>query len=234
MGAHPDDPEHMAAGTTALATAAGKRVVWCVATRGERWHVDPDVIDPEAIAGVRSAEAATAARLLGAEPPRFLDEPDGDVCATRLAGKLMEVLRDVQAACIITHSPQEDEHPDHHSVVRAVLRCCNRAGEPTPLANPRWHTESAPYAGPSRVFLTARRADLHRPEAVFVDVTPVVDRKVGALLAHASQVRDARVMEEVVRFTASLAGNAAGVRYAEAFYPAPGYANRRVLSGIPE
>jgi len=53
-------------------------------------------------------------------------------------------------------------------------------------------------------------ADVGFPETVFVDVTPVIDRKVAALLAHASQVRDARVMEEIVRFTASTAGSAAG------------------------
>ena len=70
--AHPDDIEHLAAGTLAVLAAKGHRIVIATLTAGE---CGSDETDLAATAAIRKAEAARAAALIGADY-RCADLPD--------------------------------------------------------------------------------------------------------------------------------------------------------------
>ena len=73
--AHPDDEAYSAAGTLHLFVRRGDRVRVVSATRGEGGGD----------AATRSAELAASCAVIGAEPPLFLDLPDGEVAAAQRA-----------------------------------------------------------------------------------------------------------------------------------------------------
>src|SRR5688572_18160223 len=74
--AHPDDLEYGASSAVARWTAAGKQVVYVLATRGE---AGINAWSPERVAPVREAEERESARLVGVETVEFLDYRDGMV-----------------------------------------------------------------------------------------------------------------------------------------------------------
>ena len=74
IAAHPDDLEYGASSAIARWTAAGKQVVYVLASRGEAgiggWP-------PERTGPIREAEERESARLVGVETVEFLDHRDG-------------------------------------------------------------------------------------------------------------------------------------------------------------
>ena len=64
--AHPDDVEHLCAGTLAVLAAKGHTIAIATLTAGE---CGSDRTDLAATAAIRKAEAARAAALIGAESP---------------------------------------------------------------------------------------------------------------------------------------------------------------------
>src|SRR5205809_5620399 len=110
--AHPDDIEHLAAGTLAVLAGKGCRIVIATLTAGE---CGSDSTDLAATAAIRKAEAAAAAALIGAEY-RCADIPDlgvfNDDAARR---RITEMVRWAGAEIVIAASTI-DYHPDHETV----------------------------------------------------------------------------------------------------------------------
>jgi LmbE family N-acetylglucosaminyl deacetylase len=74
-----------------------------------------------------------------------------------------------------------------------------------------------PEAGPPHQVGTLLLSGTLEPD-VWIDVENALDRKIEALLCHASQVgTDGRIIGEIVRSRAEEAGSAGGVRHAEGF-----------------
>jgi len=135
--AHPDDIEHLAAGTLAVLAAAGVRIVIATLTAGE---CGSDATDLAQTAAIRKGEAARAATLIGAD---YLcaDLPDlgvfnDDTCRRAVT----ELIRRAACDIVITASPA-DYHPDHEAASRLVRDACfaasvpnYRTGEAGPLA----------------------------------------------------------------------------------------------------
>ena len=145
--AHPDDEGITTGGTIARAAAAGHRVVFVFATRGELGEVADGFLDPgETLADRRTRECAAAAEILGAARVAFLgyqdsgmageatnDDPaafwqaDVDEAAARLAALLEE-----EAADVLTVYDERGGylHPDHVQVHRVGVRAAELAGTP--------------------------------------------------------------------------------------------------------
>ena len=134
--AHPDDIEHLAAGTLAVLAKAGHRIVIATLTAGE---CGSDSTDLAQTAAIRKAEAARAAALIGAD---YLcaDLPDlGVFNDDRQRRAVTELVRRAGCGIVITASPA-DYHPDHEAASQLVRDACfaasvpnYRTGEAAPL-----------------------------------------------------------------------------------------------------
>src|SRR6476620_10734207 len=124
--AHPDDIEHLAAGTLAVLAQKGCRIVIATLTAGE---CGSDRTDLSETARIRKAEAARAAALIGADYG-CADIPDlcvfNDDAGRRAA---VELVRGACAEVVITASPA-DYHPDHEAASQLVRDACFAASVP--------------------------------------------------------------------------------------------------------
>src|SRR5215207_5406660 len=78
IGAHPDDNEFGAGGTTAKLTAQGWEVTFIIVTNGNKGSHDPGV-SPFQLSEMREAEQRAAAEVLGVKQVIFLRNNDGEL-----------------------------------------------------------------------------------------------------------------------------------------------------------
>ena len=74
--AHPDDCDFGAAGTTALWSAKGIKVSYCIATNGDQGGEDPTV-PREEMPKIRQREQREAGKAVGVSDITFLNYRDG-------------------------------------------------------------------------------------------------------------------------------------------------------------
>jgi LmbE family N-acetylglucosaminyl deacetylase len=130
--AHPDDVEHLAAGTLAILAAAGQMVRIATLTAGECGSAETDLAET---ARIRKREAAKAAALIGAEYA-CADLPDLGVFnddASRRA--VTELVRWGRPDIVLTASPI-DYHPDHEAASVLVRDACFAASVPNYVTGP--------------------------------------------------------------------------------------------------
>ncbi len=188
---HPDD-ETLGCGVTILRKRdLGTPVTLLVVTDGRHSHTSA-AISPEALAALRERELRKAASRLGLadDAVEWLGIEDGTVSAAedRLTARLVELLRrfrpdELYATCA------EESHPDHAAVGRAARRAVAQVPGATLLEYPIWLWDTWPLQRGRRVtsaFAAFARALPGRTWAVGTD--PLVDRKLFALGAHASQL----------------------------------------------
>jgi 4-oxalomesaconate hydratase len=223
IGAHSADFVWRAGGAVAVATAAGSTAKVIALSYGERgesgelWK-DQDPAHPQTIERVkeiRHGEAERAAAALGAEF-ECLDlgdyplQIDGD--ALRLVSdKIREFAPDV----LVTHTDTDPFNPDHPVAYAAVARARSLAAG----------------AGVQSAFKTVKPPALflfepHQPElcnftpTTFVDITPVMERKLAAM----AEMKAQRYLQTYYTQRADQRGNHArrasgnpDIRQAEAF-----------------
>jgi LmbE family N-acetylglucosaminyl deacetylase len=198
VGAHPDDPESSSAGTLSLYAMAGHRVTIVYLTRGERGVPGKSLEDAAAI---RSAEAEAACKLIGAEA-LFAGQIDGateiNAARTEEMGKLLTA---TGADIVLTHWPI-DTHRDHQAASILTFRAV-QAMKP----RPQLYYFEVDAGSQTRGF----------SPNTYVDVTPALEKKKAALLAHVSQKGDA-IWTRHHEPMAIWRGREAGVPMAEAFY----------------
>lgn len=181
--AHPDDVETLGAGTLKILADKGHAIRIVTVTAGDCGAIDTP---PEETARIRKAEAAAAARMIGADYA-CADIPDlcvfnDDVCRRRVT----EMIRWARADIVITSSP-EDYHPDHEATSILVRDACFAAS----VANYRTGP-SAPLAGIPHLYfmdpIGGRDREGRWVEPHFgVDITEVYETKRAMLAAHVSQ-----------------------------------------------
>lgn len=183
LHAHPDDVEHLCAGTLALLARAGHAVRIVTATAGE---CGSDATDLAATAAIRKAEAAAAAALIGADY-RCADLPDlgvfNDDAGRR---RITEMVRWAQADIVITASPA-DYHPDHEATSMLARDACFAASVPNYATGP-----AAPLAAIPHLYFVdpigGRDRDGVPVSADFgIDTSGVFETKAAMLSAHESQ-----------------------------------------------
>ncbi len=173
FGPHPDDVELGCGGTLAALAARGASCGIVDRTRGE--------MATRGTPEVRAAEAAEAARLLGARFRANLDLGDGDLRTDRAAQLLVvEAVRRARPRLVFAPFA-EDRHPDHARAARLVAEASWYAG----LA--RLETGLPPHR-PDQVVSYAAYTLL--PPTFLVDVSGSFATKVAALRAYRSQFHD--------------------------------------------
>ncbi|MDP9441712.1 MAG: PIG-L family deacetylase [Actinomycetota bacterium] len=218
--AHPDDVDFGAGGTVAGWTDLGIEVSYCIVTDGDAGGFDPSIPRSE-IPGIRRAEQEAAAEVLGVRDLHFLGYPDGRLTVSLgLRRALARVIRQVRPQRVVCSSPQRNwdriyaSHPDHLAAGEAAL-CAVYPDARNDFAFPELLDEGLPGHAVPEVWV------MGGPEPdVFVDTTDHLDRKVKALLCHASQLPNPDTLDGMIRgwgrAVAEAGGLAAG-RTAEAY-----------------
>jgi|UniRef100_A0A7C1XP91 4-oxalomesaconate hydratase len=219
VGAHAADFVWRAAGVIALVTANGGEATVLALSYGERgesgelWKEPGQTI--ERVKAIRHEQAEQAAHALGA---RFLCFDLGDYpleVDREATERLAQLIRDFRPEAIITHTPVDPFNPDHPVAHEAVQRA-------------RFLSSGA---GVASAFATVEPPPLyyfepHQPELcgfvpnVFVDITPVYEKKLAAMQVMASQQYLQRYYAELAERRANHARRISGIkdiRYAEAF-----------------
>jgi LmbE family N-acetylglucosaminyl deacetylase len=237
--AHPDDGEFFAAGTLARWIDDGHEVHAVCATNGDLGTKRLDVL-PEDLARTRAEELGRAMAALGGRPPEMLGFPDGALAdhAAALKERLVRLFRGLGVDRVVTFDPWKHYviHPDHVTVGRVASEAAAFAC--FPRLYPEHLTEGLPPRQPRDIWYMMPTE--HRPNRV-VDVARTFDRKVAALLCHASQVEmlagwfvsgapkstdpQAELREGARRYleqgARTLAALAPGLTLVEAFYAVP-------------
>ena len=198
VGAHPDDPESGCGGTLARYAAAGHAVKIVYLTRGERGIEGKSL---EEAARIRTLEVEAACVALGAAPV-FFGQIDG---ATELTREHVTAMTKLLAAekpdVVFAHWPV-DTHLDHQIASVLATRACMALRTPS-----LFYFEVNPGSQTSAFQPT-----------VYVDITPVIEKKRVALMAHVSQ-DGGGIWRAHHEATAQWRGREHGVVAAEAFVP---------------
>jgi LmbE family N-acetylglucosaminyl deacetylase len=186
LAAHPDDIEFMMAGTLLLLAEAGWAVHYMNVSSGNLGSLSMSLAET---ARVRRREARRASALLGAAwHPPICDDLQ-IFYEDRTIRRICAVVRDIDPAVILTHSPT-DYMEDHMTTARLAVTAAFARGmrgyRSTPGRKPVNGPVTIYHASPHGLRDGLRR--LIRPGA-FVDTTSVHDRKRAALALHESQRR---------------------------------------------
>lgn len=233
IGAHPDDDDFGAAGTSALWVKQGKKVAWVVMTNGAEGSEIPTLGDTELML-IREQEQRAACEVLGVQAVEFLRFPDGHLQNNEEARKaVVRLIRKYRPRVIMTHDPTQhifapdpDEqpeatayinHPDHRATGNIVLDAIFPAA-----GNPRSYRELLaeglpPYKVHEVYFFMSRLGE------TFIDISETVELKARGLKCHATQFDPAwdilKSMKERAADVAKRAKEQKGLdmEYAEAF-----------------
>ncbi len=218
--AHPDDVDFGAGGTIATWTAKGIEVSYCIVTDGDAGGFDPAV--PRAdIPAIRRGEQEAAAKVLGVSDVSFLGYPDGRLTVSlELRRDISREIRRLRPQRVLCQSPERNwqrigaSHPDHMAAGEATV-CAVYPDARNPFAFPELLEEGLEaHIVPELWVMAATDVD------VYVDVTDVFDRKIEALLCHASQHPDPGALHERMPAWGAAIAEAGGLpagRMAEAF-----------------
>ena len=197
IGAHPDDPESMCAGTMLKLKAMGAEVVAVYLTSGEAGIVGKT---HEQARTIRQAEARKACEVLGVRAV-FLTQTDGnaEVNKERYA-EIKALIEAEQPDMVITHWPI-DSHRDHRVCSILVYDAWRMTGRGFDL----YYSE----------VMTGMQTQNFTP-TLWVDITDYRDKKIEAYLCHESQELEGAV-KEYHDTMERMRGMECQAKYAEAF-----------------
>lgn len=227
IGIHPDDVELSASGTLLRHAALGKTFGLLDLSRGE--------LGTRGTPEIRAAEAADAARILGAVFRDTLDIPDGlFVHQPENWLQIVGALRRYRPEIVLCNAP-DDRHPDHGRAGKMVADACFYAGlekietfDDQRVPQQKWR--------PKAVYHYIQDKQLSAD--FIVDITPWFRQKMEAIMAFRSQFYDPESREpktpisgkdflDFMEAKARVFGRPAGYEFAEGFVCArtPGVSN---------
>ena len=186
VGAHSADFVWRAGGTIAVMTSVGGEALVIALSYGERGESGELWKEPnqniENVKRIRHEEAAAAAQAVGASFQAF-DLGDYTLTMTDAGmNRLIDVFRDWQPEIVLTHTPVDPFNPDHPTAYQAVQRA-------RLLASGAGVASAFKRIVPPEMYLF----EPHQPELcefnpnTFIDITPVMEKKVQAMQAMRSQ-----------------------------------------------
>ena len=218
IAGHPDDADFGPAGTAARWIDAGSTGWLVCCTSGDQGGEDAD-LDPLELAAVREREQRAAADIVGYSGVTFLHMPDGALVNDLvLREHLVREIRTFRPDAVLATDPTVlfyqfggINHTDHREAGIAAVDAVYPAAR-NPMAFPA-------LARSGLAAHRVRRIYLFWPNEpnVRVDVTATIGRKIDALRAHASQIKEPEKLEERMRAWAKEEGEAIGVEAGEAF-----------------
>lgn len=213
VGAHPDDPEFGCAATIAKWASMGREIHYVLFTSGDKGSHDPQ-LRPGQVAAMREREQRAAAMALGAQSVTFLHQPDGMLENTmELRRQLCGLIREMQPDVMLAIDPwrRYQLHPDHRAAGQLALDAAWAARE--------WYLfpEQLIDREPWRLY----EVYLYWTDDAnhWEDVSEHLERRLQALVHHASQVGDRMEnIAERIRKGAAETGEPQGMQYAEGFH----------------
>jgi LmbE family N-acetylglucosaminyl deacetylase len=179
FGAHPDDNEFRAGGVAAMWAAQGHHVKFVSCTNGDIGHWG---MAGGALAQRRTAEVERCADIFGIET-EVLDIHDGEIMPTLENRRVfVRLIRQWRADIVMCHRPN-DYHPDHRYAAMLVQDAGYMVTVP-------FFCPDVPYLKRNPVFLFYEDR-FQKPSPFVADIAvgidPVIDKKLDAALALASQ-----------------------------------------------
>lgn len=218
IAAHPDDAEFGPAASAARWIDAGSQGWLVCCTSGDQGAEDPDA-DPLALAALRETEQRAAASIIGYAGVTFLHQPDGAL-ANDLALRelLVREIRTFRPDAVLATDPETlfyrdggVNHTDHRAAGMAAVDAVYPAAR-NPMAFPGLARSGLAAHRVRRIYLFWSERN-----TTWVDVSATLERKIEALRAHASQIRDVDGLVERIRTWAAGEGAVIGIAAAEAF-----------------
>src|SRR5262245_7143680 len=219
IAAHPDDADFGPAATAASWIDQGS-VGWLVCcTSGDAGAEDPDT-DPLELAALREAEQRAAAKVVGYAGVSFLHMPDGALVNDLvLREHLVREIRTFKPDAVLATDPEvlfyRDRgvnHTDHRAAGFAAVDAVYPAAR-NPMAFPWLYKEGLELHRVRRLYLFwSNQAN------VFVDTSATIERKLGALHEHKSQLKDFESVEKWTREWSGELGREVGVANADGFH----------------
>lgn len=196
--AHPDDVDVFFGGLIGLLNNDSKETFVLITTNGARGSKN-NIISESELAGIRLNEEKTALTFLKQDPAKVvsLNYLDGEIDNNfELIGQICAVIRKFQPDVVCTHEPNSQyfthrnsefayiNHRDHRTTGSATLDAVypfSRDKSFFPEQNlESWEVKQILLTGESRTNTQ-------------IDITPVIDQKRQALLAHKSQFNNETV-----------------------------------------
>ena len=217
IAGHPDDADFGPAGTAAAWIDAGS-VGWLVCcTSGDAGGEDPNA-DPLELAALREREQRAAADVIGYAGVSFLHMPDGALVNDLILREhLVREIRTFRPDAVLATDPTVIfyrsggiNHTDHREAGLAAVDAVYPAAR-NPMAFPA-------LARSGLAAHDVRRLYLFWPNdpTVHVDISATLERKIDALRAHASQIKDPARLAERIRAWAAEEGEPIGAAAGEA------------------
>ncbi len=213
---HPDDAEIGMGGTIAKTTKLGKKVVYVVATSGEKGIEDTN-IETEKIISTRENEQQAAAAILGVSHVRFLRFPDGlleDNYEYRLA--ITREIRRFKPRVIATTDPYRRYiwHRDHRITGQVVADAVYPFARNYPAFPELINEKLKPHTVREVLFWGCDNPNY------YVDITDTFELKVNALKCHHTQLgsHEENRIEQWARQRARNIAKEMGYELAEAFH----------------
>lgn len=172
FGAHPDDEAFGPGGTLAQYAAAGVKVYYVCATRGEAGEAAPEYLQGHATMGdLRWAELTCSAKTLGLTDIIHLGYRDSGMLGSKdnkhpdaliacpvedVSGRMVKIIRYLRPEVVVTFDPIGGyRHPDHIAVHDAAVKAFREAGDPGkyPEAGAAFQPEKLYFSFFSRRFL---------------------------------------------------------------------------------
>lgn len=219
IAAHPDDADFGPAATAASWIDQGS-VGWLVCcTSGDAGAEDPDT-DPLELAALREREQRAAAEVVGYAGVTFLHMPDGALANDLILREhLVREIRTFRPDAVLATDPETlfyrdrgVNHTDHRAAGLAAVDASYPAAR-NPMAFPWLARDGLAAHRVRRLYLFWTNT----PTA-YVDVSDTVGRKLDALRAHASQLKDFGRVEAWIHEWSGELGKEIGVAAAEGFH----------------
>ena len=219
IGAHPDDDDFGAGGTSALWAKQGKKIVWVVMTDGTEGSEIPSYIDTDLMLE-REQEQRTSCETLGVQAVEFLRFPDGHLTNNEAARKaIVRLIRKYRPRVVFTHDPTQHiyapdpyekpedtaylNHPDHRATGNIVLDAIFPG-----VGNPRSYRELLSEGFPPYqvhelyLFFTGE-------DNTYIDISESIELKAKGLQCHVTQFGpDANLLEMIRKWGAETAKEA--------------------------
>ena len=235
--AHPADPITDCGGTLALHAQNGDECSALVLTHGGRKHPnyfarewrkenpDPKIINMtmQDIIDFKKAELMRAAEIIGIEKVICLDMDDDLLMLNdETIDKVCEGILQVRPDIILMDYPYPNTDDVHSLTSKIAFKALERVGGFLQgLDMGRYVT---PYSGPKKIFFTKVHTTFGGPMThngarndVFVDISPVAEKKVRAMDQFISQGYEADFARKFVEARNGAEGRVAGVAFAEGY-----------------
>ncbi len=217
--AHPDDFEVCFGGSVATWIAQGAKAYCYVLTDGANGTSDPG-ITPDQLRTMRQAEQQDAATILGVSGVEFATNKDGLLLnSVDVRRDIVRMIRRIKPDVVLSFDPSmlysvENgiiNHPDHRAVGQATLDCVFPLARDH-LSFPELLDEGlTPHVVPTILLSNFSTSNF------YVDISGVIDTKIKALGAHASQIADISEMGARMKSMAADTATHCDMEYAEGF-----------------